>query len=230
MFFYTSIYTEFSLARYSGTTVYANNSVININLVGEGFVRDHLTDGGALECHTDDTTCCRGIDDPSNVSTGTGEWYYPNGTVVSPPNSGNSVFRTRDHMVIRLNREDGVTQPTGVYTCVIPGAGGVTIIRYITLQCRCMHDGCEFIIISFSHFTISASDERCFDFPLINDGSILYVPPGSVLPNIPAGEHYIGTIATYRCSPGYQLVGGLARTCVPGGMWNGIEPTCGMLN
>ena len=129
------ILAELSLARYNDIAVYANNSVIDINLVGEGFVEGFTTDSGALECHTDDTTCCRGIDDPNG--NGAGEWYYPNGTVVPPPNSGNSIYRTRDHMVIRLNRRPGVTQPSGVYTCVIPGAGGVTIIRRITLQCEC---------------------------------------------------------------------------------------------
>ena len=115
--------------------MYANDSVIDINLVGEGFVGDQITGGGALECHTDDTTCCRGIDDPPN-GVGRGEWYYPNGTVVSPANSGNSIYRTKEHMVIRLSRKGGVTQPAGLYTCVIPGAGGVTIIRRITLQCK----------------------------------------------------------------------------------------------
>ncbi len=124
---------EFSLARYRDILVYTNNSVIDINLVGEGFIGDQLTDGcGALECHTDDTTCCRGIDDPNGV--GRGEWYYPDGTVVPPPNSGNSIYRTRDHMMIRLNRRPSVTQPSGVYTCVIPGAGGVNIVRLIILQ------------------------------------------------------------------------------------------------
>ena len=113
--------------------MYANNSVIDLNLVGEVFEGDQITDGGALECHTDDTTCCRGIDDLPN-GTGRGEWYYPNGTVVPPPNSDNSIYRTRDHMVIRLNRRHGIAQPSGVYTCVIPGAGGVNIIRHITLQ------------------------------------------------------------------------------------------------
>ena len=112
--------------------MYANNSVIDINLVGEGFVGDQITDGGALECHTDDTTCCRGIDDPNG--TGKGEWYYPNGTAVPPPNSGNSIYPTRDHMVIRLNRRYDITEPSGVYTCVIPGTGGVNSTRRITLQ------------------------------------------------------------------------------------------------
>ena len=125
--------TEFSLARYSDVAVYANNSVIDINLVGEGFEGVQITDGGALECHTDDTTCCRGIDNPDGA--GRGEWYYPDGTVVPPPPSGNSTgfYRARDHMVIRLNRV-GVAGPAGVYRCEIPGAGGVNITRHITLS------------------------------------------------------------------------------------------------
>ena len=114
--------------------MYANNSVIDIRLVGEGFKGDQITDGGALECHTDDTSCCRGKDNPFGV--GRGEWYYPNGTVVLPPSNGNIIYRTRDHMVIRLNRGPG-SLTSGVYTCVIPGAGGVNITRHITLQCEC---------------------------------------------------------------------------------------------
>ena len=125
--------TEFSLARYSDTAVYANNSTLDINLVGEGFEGAQITDGGALECHTNDTTCCRRKDDPLNI-TGTGEWYYPNGSVVPPPNSNSLIYRTRNHMVIRLNRAGGAQSLiTGVYRCVITGAGGVTTTRYITL-------------------------------------------------------------------------------------------------
>ena len=108
--------------------MYANNSVIDINLVGEGFEGAQITDGGALECHTDDTTCCREIDNPNGP--GRGEWYYPNGTVVPPPGNGTGFYKTRDHMVIRLNRVD-MAGPTGVYECVIPGPGGVTITRNI---------------------------------------------------------------------------------------------------
>ena len=111
--------------------MYANNSVIDINLVGEGFEGAQITDGGALECHTDDTTCCRGIDNPPN-GPGRGEWYYPDGTVVPPPGRDTGLYRTRDHMVIRLNHYR-VIGPTGVYRCEIPGVGGVIITRYITL-------------------------------------------------------------------------------------------------
>ena len=110
--------------------MYANNSVIDINLVGEGFEGDQITDGGALECHTDHTICCRRIDNP--IGTDRGEWYYPDGTVVPPPGGDTRFYRTRGHMVIRLNRV-GVSKLTGVYRCEIPGAGGVPITRFITL-------------------------------------------------------------------------------------------------
>ena len=134
-----TLYTEFSLARYGVT--FANNSVINIHLVGEGYPGIMQTDSGALECHTDDTTCCRGRDSPNG--TGRGEWYYPNGTEVPPPGGDDGFYRTRNHTVIRLNR--GATlSPTGIYRCDVPGAGGIIITRYIQLSTGCMlHRQCN---------------------------------------------------------------------------------------
>ena len=122
--------------------MYANNSVIDINLVGEGYPGITQTNGGALECYTDNTTCCRGIDNPDGQpGQGRGEWYYPDGTVVPSPNDRDETkhqfYRTRDDMVIRLNRDDRVPSAIlrhGVYRCEIPGAGGGTITRYITLR------------------------------------------------------------------------------------------------
>ena len=116
--------------------MYANNSVIDVNLVGEGYPGFTQTDGGALECHTDDITCCRGIDNDNG--TRRGEWYYPDGTVVPPPPKGDvqatRFYRTREHMVIRLNRVGSTQLPIGKYRCEIPGAGGVNIVRYVTLS------------------------------------------------------------------------------------------------
>ena len=124
------------MARYSSTAVYANNSVIDVNLVGEGFEGVQITDGGALECHTDDTTCCRGIDNPPN-GKGRGEWYYPNGTVVPSPRNS-IIYRTRDHMVIRLNRvgaSDGGTVGTpGLYKCEIPSVEGSIVRTIVFIQ------------------------------------------------------------------------------------------------
>ncbi len=72
-----------------------------------------------------------------------------------------------------------------------------------------------------------ASEERCANLPSTN-GSILYVPPDNIFHNLPAGKHYVGTIATYICSLWYQLVGGSVKTCISGGMWNGTV-ICGKL-
>ena len=141
---HSTISIEFSLARYGVT--FANHSVIDRQLIGEGYPGVPQTDSGALECHTDDTTCCRGIDNPNG--TGRGECYYPDGTVIPPPDSV-GFYRTRDHMVIRLNRgtsqlsgprlnRGGTLSPTGMYRCVIPGAGGIIITRYIQLRIGCM--------------------------------------------------------------------------------------------
>ena len=192
--------------------MYANNSVIDINLVGEGFEEPQITDGGALECHTDDTTCCSGIDNPDGP--GRGEWYYPNGTAVPPPGGGTRFYRTRGHMVIRLNRVDGkgVSQ-TGIYQCEIPGAGGVIITRYITLSnTRGLLVLLQLSVIGLWWCSTDINCNyavRCDDLPGTTNGTITYTPLSAVSSNaLPPGQRFIGTIATYSCSPGYQLVGG----------------------
>ena len=39
-----------------------------------------------------------------------------------------------------------------------------------------------------------------------------------------------GRTATYSCNTGYNLVGGITRTCQATGVWSGSAPTCqGML-
>ena len=35
-----------------------------------------------------------------------------------------------------------------------------------------------------------------------------------------------GSIATYNCFPGYNLIGVEQRTCEANGEWSGEEPTC----
>ena len=161
--------------------MYANNSVIDVNLVGEGFEGAKITDGGALECHTDDTTCCRGIDNPNG--TGRGEWYYPDGTVVLPPGGDTGFYRTRDHMVVRLNRA-GVTAPIEVYRCEIPGTGGTTIIRYVKLT---LDGNINLLVIKNlimkSHALIVTVyiAATCSDLPKISIGARNYIPPHSSL-------------------------------------------------
>ena len=67
----------------------------------------------------------------------------------------------------------------------------------------------------------------CDDLPDINNGpEVSYTPPRSVSPSLPVGKRYTGTIATYICSSGYQLVGWSSlRACEADGEWNGTS--CG---
>jgi len=125
--------------------VYSNGSTIDVHLIGEGYPGVGIIGGGALECHTDDPTCCRGID--SN-GTGRGEWYYPNGSLVPRIGESNSAvyYRTRSHMVVRLNviHYSLLFYVTGVFKCILPSADGTNITRFI----KVVHTGtCMYINI-----------------------------------------------------------------------------------
>ena len=70
---------------------------------------------------------------------------------------------------------------------------------------------------------------ECDDLPVANDNTdIIYTPPREVLPALHGDKWYKGIIATYSCSPGYQLVNGSSlRACGPKyNAWNGTEPSC----
>ena len=103
----------------SSTNYFTNNSEIEISSIGE-------TDDDALVCHTDLSTCCRGLDNTAGTG-GMGEWRFPNGTNV-PSNfavsSNDNYFRTRDTRLIRLNhRNNGMI--TGTFCCVLPTSRGM---------------------------------------------------------------------------------------------------------
>ena len=100
--------------------VYLNNSAAPLMEVGEG--------ERALLCKTDLEECC-GMQ-PNRF----GEFYYPNGVRVPIARHQQGFYRNRGEQVIRLNRRDGATSPTGKYQCKIPNAGGVTVDIYITLM------------------------------------------------------------------------------------------------
>ena len=90
---------------------YPNNSVLNIEAIGE--YED------ALICQTDRSPCCRTSPDRF------GEWYYPDGTIV--PNSlvGGPFYRDRDDGgLVRLRRRyhHTVDPVTGLFCCVLPDA------------------------------------------------------------------------------------------------------------
>lgn len=102
--------------------LYSNNSVVSLDRVGEG-------EQGALVCRTDKVDCC------GTVPNRHGQFYYPNGLQVPIHNKsgGHGFYRNRGDQVIRLNRKEEHTPPTGKYRCEIPDASGEVKNLYITL-------------------------------------------------------------------------------------------------
>ena len=99
--------------------VYLNNSAIPLVEVGEG--------ESALYCKTDKELCCG---TPPNVFR---EFYYPNGVQVPVARQQQGFYRNRGEQIIRLNRREGITSPTGRYQCEIPNADDMMVKLYITL-------------------------------------------------------------------------------------------------
>jgi hypothetical protein len=96
---------------------HANGSSLSLSSIGEG--------DSALLCVTDGSCCT-----PPNRF---GEFYYPDNTRVNPEGFGDDFYRDRGDQMIRLNRRNGATSPTGTYKCAIPDSSGVTQNFFITL-------------------------------------------------------------------------------------------------
>ena len=102
---------------HGNTHYYANNTAIIIS-------RIRTTNDTSLTCHTDSTTCCRGVDNgDSSSNMGTGEWLFPNVTRIVR-NSVTGFYLTRYHQVVRLYRQGDIQTPQGNYCCRIPDSGG----------------------------------------------------------------------------------------------------------
>ena len=100
--------------------ILTNNSVVNVNDIGEG--------GSALLCKTNLLNCCG---TPPNRF---GEFFYPSGDQVPIRARGEGFYRNRRQQSVRLNRRDGITAPTGKFRCEIPDATRVMKSVYITIN------------------------------------------------------------------------------------------------
>ena len=89
-----------------------NNSDVLLTDIGEG--------DSALSCFTDLTQCCR--DSDTVGEGGLGEWLSPNGSLVQVSGAGDDFYRNRGQSVVRLNRRNNATSPTGQFCCVVPDA------------------------------------------------------------------------------------------------------------
>ena len=90
-------------------TTYCNNSIVTLEDIGES--------SDALLCKTDLTTCCRSSDS-GEMGTALGNWFFPNGTRVPSSAHQWDFYRTRGHMVVRMQRRRGGVE--GIYHCEIP--------------------------------------------------------------------------------------------------------------
>ena len=93
--------------------VYSNNSDILITDIGEG--------ENALLCLTSLIQCCRDSDTPSGEEV-LGRWLYPNGSTIGEMSKGEDFYTDRGSSVVRLNRRNNVTSPSGRFCCEIPDA------------------------------------------------------------------------------------------------------------
>ena len=94
--------------------------MVNILAIGEG--------DNALLCKTNKRDCC------GTVPNRFGEFFYPNGARVPINNAGEGFYRNRGNQLIRLNRRDGISSPTGRYCCEIPDADGMTNKVFINIS------------------------------------------------------------------------------------------------
>ena len=104
----------------NGTT-YQNNSCVALEDIGEG-------NYNALLCVTNQTACCSQPYTVQNRSANA-NWYFPNGTRVRSSGEQSDFHRTRDEMVVRLNRIQGGEE--GIYRCEIPDSMNFTQNIYI---------------------------------------------------------------------------------------------------
>ena len=90
---------------------------MSIESIGEG--------ENALFCRTNHAECCR--------ASRSGEFFYPNGTMVPIRRAGHGFYRDRGKEEVRLHRMEGTVLPIGKFRCEIPDESGEMQSLYITL-------------------------------------------------------------------------------------------------
>ena len=85
-----------------------NHAYVDLTTVGNDT-------GDTVECHTDLFTCCTG-----SQGVHRGDWYFPNGSVLSGSGGSGDIYKRRGPQVIHLRRRNNATSPSGIYHCEIP--------------------------------------------------------------------------------------------------------------
>ena len=87
-----------------------SHSYVDLSLVGNDTSGSH-----SVHCHTDLTTRCRDSDGPHR-----GDWYFPDGTKLPFPRSGDIYEQRGDRRVDLRNRNNPTSPTAGIYRCDIP--------------------------------------------------------------------------------------------------------------
>ena len=89
-----------------------NHVYVNLSLVGNDY-----NGGDSVQCHTDLSTCCTGVQ-----GIHSGDWFAPGSeTRVLFPNVSNvDIYEVRGHQRVDLRRRNNADMPSGIYRCQIP--------------------------------------------------------------------------------------------------------------
>ena len=109
-----------------GDRIVPNEGEILLTDIREG-------DAGALRCFTDRINCCRDEDTEHNVGA-LGQWSFPNGTHVSTIDQSGDIYVSRGLSVVRLNRRNNATTPTGQFCCHIPDASSTNKTTCVNIK------------------------------------------------------------------------------------------------
>lgn len=111
-----------------------NGSDVNITDIGI------INEKAALECTTDKADCC------NTINKETGEWQFPNSSLVNPPGEGGDIFRVRKPQKVLLARRRDAMGPLGCYCCIVDtmATPNATICinmskKYYMASCKLIH-------------------------------------------------------------------------------------------
>ena len=100
---------SFHYVSFHGQTL-ANHAYVNLSEVG-----DDGSGSDSVQCHTDLTTCCSGVDGRHR-----GDWYFPGGTTGLPFSGAGDIFESRGPQRVALRRSNNANSPIDIYRCDIP--------------------------------------------------------------------------------------------------------------
>lgn len=121
---------------------YGNNSFFFISEIGRS------NSNSAIQCMTNKEICCR--------KDKTGEWYFPDRSLVPKEYLASVFYRNRDdNGAVNLNRFDNIMTPTGRYCCQVPDANNIHQTLYVNIG-KCIY------ILSLSQFAFKQFGINCF--------------------------------------------------------------------